>query len=140
GHVSITVSQGGASGTINTFFYQADANYSNVVNPNTYQVTISGGTPNNVTSAGTLSAGNGIQLPDRNLSGSQDISAGTFSVPQQAGYVSDGNFITVLSGDSLTPAEWVAMVQRKTDGTQPLILSGAKGHGFAVSGGSLSVA
>ena len=33
------------------------------VNPATYQVTITGGTPNNITSAGTLSAGNGIQLP-----------------------------------------------------------------------------
>src|SRR5207253_7192587 len=62
-------------------------------------------------------------------------------VPQQAGYIADGNFITVLSGDSLTPAEWVAMVQQKTfnGAQQPLTISGVKGHGYA-SAGSLTVA
>ena len=137
GRIDALVSAGGGAGTINTLAYTLSANYSSTTNK-TYLVTIGGGTPNSVTVAGRMLTSNGIQLPDRNLSGPQDVTGGTFAVPGIAGYNNTSGFVPVVTGDFLTPAEWVAMVQIRTFGTQSLVIQGPKGSGFAV-GGSLDV-
>lgn len=133
-------STGGGKGTVSSQYF-TDANYASASFKLGVAITAGAG----FTTAGGIAAGpptaNSITINSvahsSPLNGPQAFGGG----PATITITESGNPIVVSHGDSVTPAEYIALVQVSTTGTQPLTLNGTGvGTGVAAPGGSFTVA